>query len=904
MTGRQASRYEIIGRRDRKDTLNGRGGGILLYSHLPNLYENTSYKSEHVVHVTVTSQDKNFKDLHIHVFYRSPNSTTEVTEDVLKYIENIPSNSILVGDFNYPEIDWSTLSSSQADGQVFLDTVNDKLLSQHVDFPTNFTPQPNGQTTATSIDLVLTDDDNLIASVKPVGQLGLSHHSIIQVEIVVPSGSNDTVELVPDYAKANFEMMHEKFDMIDWETQLSDLDTENSWNFFKVTYSSIVDACIPKKKRRNNSKPLWMQKNAMKIIRKKRKLWKHYTQSQDYQSYLAFKRVQNEVKSVVRKAKREFEKKLASDVKKNPKAFYSYLSSRCKVQAKVGPLKDSVGSVQTDDSTQAEILNQKFSTAFTREDLSTLPTPDQVFDPARGPALTSIDVTPNDVEEKIKSLKPGASGPDNVKPRTLRELSAQLALPISIIFNKSLSESCVPKDWKLSNVTAIFKKGDKTDAGNYRPISLTSIVCRILESIIRDKILIHLQEYNLIIKSQHGFWPHRSCLTNLLEFLEVVTKLVDEGHSVDVMFFDFSKAFDKVPHVRLISKVKAHGITGVVADWIEEWLKERKQRVVLNGKESDWADVLSGVPQGSVLGPCLFLIYINDLDNLVDSLVTLIKKFADDTKTASIVDTIAQCIEVQKQLDNLTHWEHIWQMSFNTDKCYVMHIGNKNIRHVYYMNGVQMKTSECEKDIGVYMHASLKPSVQIAECVKKANRALGMLLRCYTYRDRVHYIRLYKQYVRCHLEGAVQAWNPWLVQDIENIEGVQKRAINKCRGLQGSYTEKLKLVGLTSLFDRRRRGDMLQTFKILNNIDDVDYQTWFTKVSEVQQRTRQAVTVSADGTVVDCLNLVPRRAKLGIRKNFFSCRVVEHWNNLPVVVKHADNVQDFKVRYDDAMAGT
>jgi hypothetical protein len=240
-------------------------------------------------------------------------------------------------------------------------------------------------------------------------------------------------------------------------------------------------------------------------------------------------------------------------------------------------------------------------------------------------------------------------------------------------------------------------------------------------------------------------------------------------------------------------------------------------------------------------------------------------------------------------------------MSFNTDKCYVMHMGNNNIRYAYYMNGVQMQTTECEKDIGVYMHASLKPSVQIAECVKKANRALGMLLRCYTFRDRVHYIRLYKQYVRCHLEGAVQAWNPWLVQDIENIEGVQKRAINKCRGLQGSYADKLKALGLTSLFERRIRGDMLQTYKIINRIDDVDYQTWFTKVSEVHQRTRQAITVSDDGAVMDCGNLVPVKAKSQIRQNFFSCRVVKPWNNLPTEVKHASNVQDFKVRYDELM---
>ena len=169
----------------------------------------------------------------------------------------------------------------------------------------------------------------------------------------------------------------------------------------------------------------------------------------------------------------------------------------------------------------------------------------------------------------------------------------QNCLNLSLFFlNKCLTEGVVPNDWKLSNVTGIYKKGDETDPGNYRPISLTCLVCRILESILRDAILTHLQNYNLIAKSQHGFWPHRSTVTNLLEFLEVITKLIDAGHDVDIVFLDFSKAFDKVPHSRLMSKVRAHGITDAVADWIEEWLRGRKQRVVLNEKESDWADVV------------------------------------------------------------------------------------------------------------------------------------------------------------------------------------------------------------------------------------------------------------------------------------------------------------------------
>ena len=232
-----------------------------------------------------------------------------------------------------------------------------------------------------------------------------------------------------------------------------------------------------------------------------------------------------------------------------------------------------------------------------------------------------------------------------------------------------------------------------------------------------------------------------------------------------------------------------------------------------------------------------------------------------------------------------------------------MHLGNGNAKYSYYMNGVLMKTTECEKDIGVYMTPSLKPSVHIAEAVKKANRALSTLLRCLSYRDKFHYIRLYKQYVRCHLETAVQAWSPWLVQDIEKIEAVQRRAINKCYGLCGTYTEKLVSVGLTTLCDRRSRGDMLQTFKIMNGIDDVDYQTWFTKVSHCHQKTRQAVDILHDGTIVENLNVVKQKARLDVRKNFFSCRVVDSWNDLPLDIQSDGSVQDFKEKYDNFIVG-
>ena len=314
--------------------------------------------------------------------------------------------------------------------------------------------------------------------------------------------------------------------------------------------------------------------------------------------------------------------------------------------------------------------------------------------------------------------------------------------------------------------------------------------------------------------------------------------------------------------------------------------------MVLNGKTSLWSNVLSGVPQGSVLGPTLFVIFINLIDEVMATVTAIISKFADDTKIGKVVDSEVDCHKLQDDINKLLKWSSIWLMQFNDTKCKVMHIGRNNPHHEYSMGNHTLEAVDCEKDIGVMVHHSLKPSTQCAKAATKGNQVLGQMARAFHFRDSVNWIQLYTKYVRPHLEYCVQAWSPWKVTDIDLLEAVQKRAVRMVSGLHGlTYEEKLKELKLPSLVARRKRGDMLQVWKVLNGDVDVDPSKLFLLSSEASVKiTRHTSALS---------NLAPRSFKLDIRKNFFSVRSVNSWNNLPVSIRASSTTDEFKALYDE-----
>ena len=296
-----------------------------------------------------------------------------------------------------------------------------------------------------------------------------------------------------------------------------------------------------------------------------------------------------------------------------------------------------------------------------------------------------------------------------------------------------------------------------------------------LEAIIKDKIVAHLERNQILSDSQHGFRSSRSCTTALLETLDMLSYELARGNSVDALYTDFAKAFDKVSHSTLINKLYESGINRKTIGWISNYLHQRKQRVVMGECTSEWKDVTSGVPQGSVLGPLLFIIFINDLPAKIKNLSKL---YADDNKILSIVNNQVDHQSLQTDINSSSEWCDQNYVKLNGDKCKILHYGNKNTGYKYYIvtNGImkELLVSNSEKDVGIIFNSNLQFTQHICKIVAKASRMLGLLINTFSHMDLVTYRTLYCAFVRPLLEFAEQIWSPYQQKDIDKLERVQR----------------------------------------------------------------------------------------------------------------------------------
>ena len=522
---------------------------------------------------------------------------------------------------------------------------------------------------------------------------------------------------------------------------------------------------------------------------------------------------------------------------------------------------------------------------FTQENSSEIP----IFDiKYNGVSVTQVYPSRDKLLKDLKSLNISKSmGPDGCHPRILKETADIICDPLLSIFKKSFDSGEVPKIWRDANVSSIYKKGDKSDSGNYRPVSLTCIPCRLAEKQVREVILNHMDKNGLFSDCQFGFRNKRSCILQLLDVFDDWVKAFDEGYQIDTIYLDFRKAFDSVPHKRLLVKLKGYGFDGMLLKWIEDFLSERRQRVILNGRMSAWKDVTSGIPQGSVLGPVLFIIYINDMPDTTRSLCRL---FADDSKMYLCVKSRTDQEIIQADLFKLCDWSKKWLLTFNVAKCKAVIFGNQKYDFTYQMINTDGETKNLpcesgEKDLGIQFQSNLKFDQHITTIVNKANQLLGLIKRSFCYMDKTLFLKLYKSLIRPHLDYGNSVWYPVTKKNKQLIENVQRRATRLVPDLRDlSYEERLYNLNLPTLEYRRKRGDLIQLYKMIHGMDDID--------------VTKFVSFSTNTTRGHTLKLNKPRCKKSVRLNAFPARCIDNWNRLPQDLINTPSLDIFKNRLD------
>ncbi|BHF82266.1 hypothetical protein SprV_0802540300 [Sparganum proliferum] len=475
----------------------------------------------------------------------------------------------------------------------------------------------------------------------------------------------------------------------------------------------------------------------------------------------------------------DWESTLSGDVEEDWCQFKDYIRQSTRNKDPIPLLRTAEEMEISDYKDKAEHLSQFFRSVVASE-------PD-FFSPFceddETPTLEAVFFTEAIVRNELLNLKKSTSpGPDAIPAKLLKELAPEMSKPLAVIFQTSFLTGCLPSDWKSATIAPLFKGGSCASANNYRPVSLTSICCKIMEKIIKKALMQFLEQHHLLSDAQHGFRSGRSCLTNLLFTLERWTKARDEGNVVHAIYIDFKKAFDSVPHQRLLHKLCNAGIRGRPLAWIQSFLAGRSQRVQVGRQQSSEVSVVSGVPQGSVLGPTLFLVFINDCVKGLDCDTIL---FADDIKLWKVIHNAADADHLQANLNRLEDWSKRWLMPFNISKCNFLQLGSfrASSPRTYFLHGTPLQQVDSQMDLGVWITSSLKPTLHCAKAAKSAMATLQLIKRAFMGFDTDCFSKIFGTYVRPHLEYAIQEWRPWTAKDYTVLEKVQRRATKMTQGL-------------------------------------------------------------------------------------------------------------------------
>ena len=754
---------------------------------------------------------------------------------------------LLCGDFNLPHICWPagnpgkrSTSEEKKMGHDLYEITQEYFLIQCIQEPTH----KQGHI----LDLCFSNNPVMIHSYQCSETL-FSDHLIIEARTSFSlnnesqsfRSSSDSAEDIPTHFNdLNFMSedvdwcsLENELEMHEWKEELSTLSPTDMMKTFTQICLHAAQKHVPKRKLKH--------KNVSKIPRDRKILMRRRS---TINKHLANKpsdarreKLQKESAEIERKLQASYkserhamEEKAVSAIKKNQKYFFTYARKFSKVATGIGPLIDTCGNIISCATRMASMLAEQYSSVFSKPREPLLDA-DRIFttQDTTDNSLSDITFTEEDISKAIGELSPvSASGPDGFPSILLKNCKETLCYPLYLIWRKSLDEGVVPQMLKTANVIPIHKGGSRGVPKNYRPIALTSHLIKIFEKVLRSKIVQYMELHKLFNPNQHGFRFGRSCLSQLIAHYDTILSLLEQDVNVDVIYIDFAKAFDKVDFMVTLQKLKSLGITGKIGKWIHSFLTNRQQTVLVNEGVSKPVPVESGVPQGSVLGPLLFLILIGDIDQNVAH--AFLSSFADDTRIGSKITTVDDVSRLQADLNTVYEWTSENNMQLNGDKFECMRYGrNNDIKETsnYKSNtDTIIQQKEHVKDLGVTMSNDGSFRQHIETTVLTAKKQCAWILRTFKSRDAAPLLTLWKSLVLCKLDYCSQLWSPTRKGEIQLLEMVQRSYIRNIASVrQMSYWEQLNYLRLYSLERRRERYMIIYIWKILEgfvpNISDL-----------------------------------------------------------------------------------